>query len=149
MKLVTQFSVFLVNKPGVLARVLSDIARAKLNMIAMTMADTTEHGVLRLVIAKPEQARQVLKQLGVPVTETDVLALDLPNRPGAMADVCNRLAAEHINIAYAYATSGAAGGRTTGIIKVADMAKAMKVLQQAAPKRRTATGLGRRPRVRT
>jgi len=148
MSVQTQFSVFLVNKPGVLAQVLGELAKAKVNLIAMTLADSTEHGVLRLVVDQPDKARDVLKRLSVPVTETDVICVELSNRPGAMADVCSRLAAEHINISYAYATSGAGGGKTTGVFKVADMKKAMKVLQQGRLKRRKTAGLGRRPKVK-
>ena len=148
MRVETQFSVFLVNKPGVLAQVLGELAKAKINIIAMTMADSTEQGVLRLVVNDPPKAREVLNRLSVPVTETQVICVELANKPGAMADVCARLAAEHINISYAYATSGARGGKTTGVFKVADLKKAMRVLESPpAPKRRV-THLGRRPRVR-
>jgi len=148
MQIETQFSVFLVNKPGVLAQVLGELAKAKVNIVAMTMADTTEHGVLRLIVDNPPGARQVMKRLSIPVTETEVLAVDIPNRPGAIADICQRLAAEHINISYAYATTGAAGGKTMVIVKVADMTKAKGVLQQPPGRRREST-LGRRPKVRT
>jgi hypothetical protein len=148
MQVETQFSVFLVNKPGVLAQVLGELAKAKINILAMTMADTTEHGVLRLIVDEPAGARQVMKKLSIPVTETDVLSVDIPNRPGAIADICGRLAAEHINIAYAYATTSAPGGKTRCIVKVADLSKAKSVLQ-TPPGRRRDTTLGRRPKVRT
>jgi hypothetical protein len=143
----TQFSVFLVNKPGVLAQVLGELAKAKVNIIAMTMADTTEHGVLRLIADDPGTARKVMKKLSIPVTEADVLAVEVPSRPGSIADICARLAADHVNIAYAYATSSGTGGKTMCIVKVADMTKAKSVLQAPPSKRRAGT-LGRRPKVR-
>lgn len=148
MQIETQFSVFLVNKPGVLAQVLGELAKSKVNIAAMTMADTTEHGVLRLIVDDPAAARQVMKKLSIPVTETDVLSVDIPNRPGSIADICARLAAEHVNIAYAYATTSASGGKTKCIVKVADMNKAKSVLQSPPSRRREGT-LGRRPKVRT
>ncbi len=148
MQSVTQFSVFLVNKPGILAQVLGELAKAKVNILAMTMADTTEHGVLRLIVDSTAGARKVMKRLSIPVTETDVLAVDVPNRPGSIADICGKLATEHINISYAYATAGAAGGKTKCIVKVADMNKAKGVLRSPPSKRRAGT-LGRRPKVRT
>jgi hypothetical protein len=148
MQVETQFSVFLVNKPGVLAQVLGELARAKVNITAMTMADTTEHGVLRLIVDKPAEARQVMKTLSIPVTETEVLSVDTANKPGAISDLCGKLAAEHVNISYAYATAGAPGGKSRLVVKVADMNKAKSVLQSPGPRRREAT-LGRRPRVRT
>jgi hypothetical protein len=130
----TQFSVFLVNKPGVLAQVTSALAKEKINLIAVTLVDSQEHGVLRLVPESATNARQVLQKLNLPLTETDVLCIDLPNNPGALADVATQLGTAHININYAYVTSGAPGGRTTGVFKVADQSKATHVLKKAAAK---------------
>jgi hypothetical protein len=129
MQIVTQFSVFLINKPGVLAQVVGAIAQAKINVVALTIVDAHEHGVLRLVGDNPDPLRQVLRQLNLPMHETAVLSIELPNRPGALAGVVVSLAAEHLNIEYAYVTAGAPGGRTTGILKVDNLPKAQKVLK--------------------
>jgi hypothetical protein len=147
MELVTQFSVFLVNKPGVLAQVTRQLAQAKINVVAMTMMDSSEHGVLRLVAGDPDQTRTALAELNLPTTETDVLLVEMANRPGAIADICSRLAAAHININYAYCTTGARGGKTNGVFKVADIKKAMKVLKVPTPKRRDMNRKLRRPAV--
>jgi hypothetical protein len=130
----TQFSVFLVNKPGVLAQVTRALAEAKINVVAMTLVDSQEHGVLRVVAEDPASTREVLKKLNLPMTETEVLCLDLSNDPGALADVAQLLGTNHVNINYAYCTSGARGGRTTGIFKVADPSKAYKLLKASGPK---------------
>ncbi len=130
MYVTTQFSVFMVNKPGVLAQVLGEFARAKINIIAMTMMDSVEHGVMRIVFAEPERAKDVFSKINMPYNETDVLCVNLANRSGALAAVAEKLARHHINISYAYCTAGAKGGRTTGVLKVADVKKAMKILQQ-------------------
>jgi len=106
---VTQFSVFLVNKPGILSRVCDELADKKVNLTALTLMDSVEHGVFRFVATDEERARLVLKALNLPMTETQVLAAEMPNRPGAMADLCARLNSRHISIKYAYVTSGAAG----------------------------------------
>lgn len=132
----TQFSIFLVNKPGVLARVLQRIAQEKINVIALSIMEATEHGVLRLVVQETDRTRQALNDLGVHRTEQSVLTYTLPNRPGALADVVERLAADHINVHYAYCTTGAAGGKTLGIFKVSDHSKAMQVLAERKPRRR-------------
>lgn len=145
MELVTQFSVFLVNKPGVLAQVTRQIAQVKLNIIAMTMSDSSEHGVLRLVTTDGQRVREALAALNLTVTETEVLLITLPNRPGALAEVCQKLADAHINISYAYCTTGASGGKTKGVFKVADVKKAMKVLKDRAPKTRDMKKRIRRP----
>jgi len=65
----------------------------------------------------------------MPYKETDVLCITLPNKSGALADVTEKLSDAHINISYAYCTAGARGGKTTGILKVADVSKAIKVLK--------------------
>jgi hypothetical protein len=130
MYIATQFSIFMVNKPGVLAQLLGEFARAKINVIAMTVMDSMEHGVLRVVFAEPEKAREVLSKLNAPHNETEVLCITLDNRSGALATVAEKLAKEHINISYAYCTAGAKGGRTTGVLKVADVKKTMRILQE-------------------
>ena len=132
-KTLNQFSVFLVNKPGVLAQVTGALAQEKINLVALTLVDSQEHGVLRMVVENAPEARRVLTKLNLPMTETEVLCVDLPNRPGALADVATLLGKNHININYAYVTSGAPGGRTTGVFKVADQAKALHVLKKATP----------------
>jgi hypothetical protein len=126
-----QFSIFMVNKPGVLARVLGEFARAKINIIALTMMDSVEQGVMRVVFAAPKKAEEVLSKLNMAYNETDVLCVNLTNKSGALAAVAEKLAKNHINISYAYCTAGAKGGRTTGVLKVADVQKAMKILQQS------------------
>jgi len=130
MRIEKQFSVFMVNKPGVLAQVLTEFARTKINIIAITMMDSVEHGVMRIVTESPNKARAVLSKLNMPQNETDVLCITLSNRPGALAEIAEKLAKNHINISYAYCTAGAKGGRTTGIVKVADVKKAIKILQK-------------------
>ena len=134
MRIETQYSVFMVNKPGVLAQVLTEIANARINLIAIAMMDSVEHGVMRMVAQSPVKIRNVLKKLNMPFGETDVLCITLSNRAGALANVTQKLAEAHINISYAYCTAGAKGGKTTGILKVADIKKAIKVLKNHADK---------------
>lgn len=131
MRDVTQFSVFLVNKPGVLAQVMGALAKSKINVVALTLVDSSEHGVLRLVCKAPERARKVLSRTHDYFTETEVLALELTNEPGAFAGAAQKLADAHININYAYCTGGAPGGKTTAIFKVADLNKALRVLKSS------------------
>src|SRR5512140_1793906 len=124
----TQFSVFMVNKPGMLAKVLAEFAKSKINIIAMTMMDSAEHGVMRVVAHPTAQVKDVLNALNMPHSETDVLCVTLDNHPGAFAEVVEKLSKNHTNISYAYVTAGAKGGKTTGVLKVADVKKAIKLL---------------------
>jgi hypothetical protein len=136
----TQFSIFMVNKPGVLAHVLGEFAKAKVNVIALTVMDSVEHGVLRVVLESPQKAREILTRSNMAFNETDVLCLNLTNQSGALADIAEKLAKSHINISYAYCTAGARGGKTTGVLKVADVKKAMKILE---PTQKIESNLGR------
>ncbi|MGA2914616.1 MAG: ACT domain-containing protein [Sedimentisphaerales bacterium] len=127
-----QFSIFMVNKPGVMAQILTEFARAKINITALTVMDSVEHGVLRVVCESADKMREVLNQLNMQFNETEVLCVTIDNRPGAFAAIAEKLAKAHINIAYAYVTAGAKGGRTTAVLKVADVKKAIKVLGDSA-----------------
>lgn len=129
MESMVQFSVFLVNKPGVLSQVCRELAKAKINIIALAMMDAVEHGVLRVIVSDPNQTRPVLRKLNIPLTETEVLAVRLANRPGAVADVCERLSAAHIQPSYVYCTTGARSGKTLAIFKVPDIKKATRVIE--------------------
>jgi len=129
MQVQTQFSVYLINKPGVLAGVTGALAKAKVNISALALMDSGEHGALRLVVDDPETTRSELGKISERWTETEVIVMDLENRPGTFAAIAQKLADEHINITYAYCSGGAPGGRTTAVFKVADLKKALKVLK--------------------
>src|SRR4051794_31307128 len=83
-----QITVFLENKPGRLASVLSGLAREKLNIIALSVMDRHEHSVLRLVTEDPVRTAQAIQALNTPSTESEVLLVELRNQPGALAHVC-------------------------------------------------------------
>ncbi len=126
-----QITVFLENKPGRLAQVLSVLADHKINIVALSVMDRHEHGVLRLVTDDEAATMRVIRDSNTHCTETDVLAVELKNQPGALAHICEMLAAEHISIEYAYCSSGGRNGKVFGIFKVANVEKAQRVL--AAP----------------
>ena len=123
-----QFSVFLINKPGVLANVTTAMAKDHINITALCMMDSVEHGVLRIVCDDPVRVRKLLGKTHDHWTESDVLLLGMDNRPGAFAQVARKLAEAHISIAYAYVTGGGNDGGSKAVLKVADMKKAIKVL---------------------
>jgi len=147
MYIASQFSIFMVNKPGVLARILGEFARAKINIVALTVMDSVEHGVLRVIFEEADRAREVLAKTNMPYNETQVLCVNLANRSGALAAVAEKLAKNHINISYAYCTAGAKGGRTTGVLKLADVKKAMKVLEPEAKRQNKSQPMVRRSKA--
>ena len=142
-----QFSVFMINKPGVLQQVCQDLGQAKVNIVALTMMDSMEHGVLRIVVDDAPEARNVLKRLDVPTSETDVIVVPMPNHPGALADICTRLGEAKCRVSYAYCTTGAKGGKTIGIFKVGNSRKAVSTLSSASSGRHKEPQL-RRPAAR-
>jgi hypothetical protein len=128
METTKQVSVFLENKPGRLANVLSALAREKINITALTVMDSHDNSVLRVVTGDLPRTREVLAALNARHAESDVLVVELRNQPGALAHVCELLGAEHINIEYAYCSAGGRNGKTFGIFKVSNTEKAMRVL---------------------
>ena len=125
-----QFSIFLVNKPGVLASVTSTLARANVNITALAMMDSVDSGVLRFLCDDPDEARAVLNSSGDNWTETDVVVVEVAHKPGAIADIALKLAKAHISVAYAYVTGGVGDGRTSAVFKLADTKRAYEVLSQ-------------------
>ena len=131
-----QITVFLENKPGRLAKVLSELARNKINIVALSVMDHQEHGVLRIVTDDQGQSTKLINDLNSPFREAEVLEVELRNQPGALAHICELLAAEHINIDYAYCSSGGRNGKVVGIFKVANVEKAIRVLSETPNHRR-------------
>ncbi len=145
MQMQTQFSVYLINKPGVLAAVTGALAKAKVNITALALMDAGEHGALRMVCDDPDKTRKVLGKTHDRWTEAEVLTLELDNHPGSFATIARKFAAGHVNITYAYCSSGAGGGKTTGVFKVSDARKARKVLAPARKTARKDAGTTRKP----
>ena len=133
METAKQVSVNLENKPGRLANVLRTIERLKVNVTAMSVMDSHDNRVLRLVTSDLDRTRQALKEMNTSHTEHDVLLVELRNQPGALAHVCEKLAGEHISIDYCYVSSGGRNGKVFGIFKVSNSVKATKALNGAAP----------------
>ena len=137
MQIRKQITVFLESKPGRLAHILSELARQKINIVALSVMDRHEHGVLRLVTDDEALTAKAMEAINTPFTESDVIAADLKNQPGALAHVCEVLAAEHIGIEYAYCSSGGRNGKVFGIFKVANLEKARRVLGTVGNNRKT------------
>jgi hypothetical protein len=131
-----QVTVFLENKPGRLAQVLSLLAHAKINIVALSVMDRHEHGVLRFVSEDEAATVKALQGMNAQFTESDVIAVELKNQPGALAHICERLAEEHISIDYAYCSSGGRNGKVFGIFKVSNIEKAQRILAETANHRR-------------
>ncbi len=131
MQTAKQYSVSLINKPGRLAALLAALNKEKVNLRALAVMDSTERGSLRFVPDDAAAATEVMTKASIRFDVTDVLLVDVPNRAGGFRNICERLAADHLNIDYAYssfATEGRAKGGSLAVIKVNDLAKAQRVL---------------------
>ncbi len=128
MSIEKQLSVFLENKPGVLARLCASFKEHHINIVALSVSDTVDHAVVRMVVSDPVKALHLLEERGVLVLETNVLAIKIPDRPGAMATVAEGLSNANVNIEYAYGTAGGGEKGSVLIIRVSDLEKAQRVL---------------------
>jgi len=100
---VTQLSIFLENRSGRLAEVTEILGRNGINIRALSLADTSDFGILRVIVNDPVKATAILKKEGFTVSETDVLAIEVEDRPGGLAGVLKILSTESVNVEYMYA----------------------------------------------
>ena len=128
-----QFTAFLENKPGRLHDVCLALAKEKISIQALTVTDSKDQSALRFVVDKTQKCREVLKKLGTRFSEAEVLVVELKHQPGALAHLCERLAAEHVNIDYMYCSAGAKNGRTVAILKATPLKKVQNVLSETSP----------------
>jgi len=126
--LIKQLSVFLENKSGRLHEVSSILGKEGINMSAFSVADTSEFGILRLIVSDHEKAFRVLRENLFSVSLTDVVCLNCPNQPGALARALEILAANEVSIEYLYAFS--LGDSANVVIKPDNLEKCITVLTQ-------------------
>lgn len=125
--IIKQLSVFLENKTGRLNEVTSLLGDAQINISAFNIADTSEFGILRMIVSDPAKALSVLKDASFSVSLTDVICLNTPNQAGALAKALNILADEGVFIEYLYAYSSEAKSANI-MLKPTDIQKCIKVL---------------------
>ncbi len=133
MQMAKQLSVSLVNKPGRLADMLGALSKGKVTFRALAVMDSGERGTVRFVPDDVTLAASLLEKNSVRYEASDVLLVEVPSQPGGFRKICERLAAEHLNIDYAYCSFDAGGkakGGVLAVIKVNDLAKAQRLLSE-------------------
>ena len=130
MEIAKQLSVFLANKPGTLAAVCAELARAKVNILALTITDTVDHSVVRMVLSDTEKALHIFEERGVLAVQSNVLMITNDNTPGSLGKIAARLAKAKINIEYAYLATSPTAKQGLLILRTDDTKKALKVLQK-------------------
>ena len=128
MQITKQLAVFLANRPGTLARVCDALGDAKINIQAISISDTVDHSVVRMVVSHPTRARRIFEEHGTLVVESDVLMIDGVNKPGALAKIAHKLAAAKINIEYAYCATSPKAKKGLLILRASIPEKALKAL---------------------
>ncbi|MBI3318649.1 MAG: ACT domain-containing protein [Candidatus Omnitrophica bacterium] len=129
-KVEKQLSIFLENRPGGLAKICGSLAEAGINILALTIHDTVDHAIVRLLADRPVKALLILEQLGLYILESDVILMDLENRPGALADVARKLARADINIEYAYCTATEHQGGGCLILRADEPERTLELLSE-------------------
>ena len=126
--LVKQISVFLENTKGRLFSVTDILAKNKINIRALSIADTTDFGILRLIVNNPDEAHTVLRDNNFTVRITDVVAVEIPDTPGGLASAMDLLNKNDVAVEYMYAFLGNLSSNAMVILKVDDTNKAVSVI---------------------
>ena len=127
---VEQIAVFLENKSGRLAEITKILASGGVNIRALTVADTADFGILRLIVDKVDEAKQILKSNGFTVGKTNVIAALVDDEPGGLAKVLDSISAAGINVEYMYGFVSKHGDNAVLIFRFDTMDKAIEVLKK-------------------
>ena len=129
MKLIKQISVFLENKSGRLSDILNVIGKNGIDISALSIADTTDFGIVRMIVNDPDKAAEILKSNNLVVKVTDVIALAVADKPGGLAGEIEKLKNPGISIEYMYAFIGKSDKGALVIVRVENPEKALEVLK--------------------
>jgi hypothetical protein len=128
---VEQISVFLENRSGRLAEITGVLARGGVNIRALSIADTADFGILRLIVDQPEAATHALKEAGFTVAKTEMVALEIPDRPGGLWGVLRTLDQAGINVEYMYAFVEKSGENAVVMFRFDEQDRAVEALTAA------------------
>jgi hypothetical protein len=128
---VEQISVFLENKPGGLAEVTRILKDANINIRALSLADTSDFGILRLIVNDVEKAKVALKANGISVGRTTMVAVEVPDKPGGLYSILELLSKEGVNVEYMYAFVERRGENAVIIFRFDDPDRAIDLLLKA------------------
>jgi hypothetical protein len=129
-RIVEQLALFLANKPGTLAEVCDALASERVNIYGLTISDTVDHAVVRMVVSDTRRALAVFESRGTLVIENEVLMIENDNKPGSLSEISSILSEHKINIEYAYLASMPSARRGLLIVRVTDTKKALKALSR-------------------
>ncbi|MEA2081291.1 MAG: ACT domain-containing protein [Elusimicrobiota bacterium] len=125
---IKQISVFLENKKGCLSEVTGVLSDGGINIRALSLADTADFGVLRLVVDEPARCVEILSKASIIAKETDVIAVEVEDRPGGLDKILKVFDANGINVEYMYATVEKTGNKAVVVFKIDEYDKALDAL---------------------
>lgn len=128
---IKQVSVFLENKRGRLYEALSAIAKEGINIRALSIADTSEFGILRMIVTDPDKAKEVLEKNEFTVKLTNVVAIAVKDKPGGLAEALKYIYDANINIEYIYAFVEKSGEKAVVVLRTENLDKTISILQQS------------------
>ena len=126
--LIKQISVFVENKSGKLSDVIKTIGENKIDIYALSIADTTDFGILRLIVSDPDKTKAVLREKGMVVKSTEVIAVVVEDKPGGLSHILDILKEKEIDIEYLYAFIGKNKNGATVVMKVDQPQHAIELL---------------------
>ncbi|HMA67099.1 MAG TPA: ACT domain-containing protein [Desulfosalsimonadaceae bacterium] len=129
---IRQLSIFMENRSGRLARITTTIGKEGINIRAMSLADTSDFGILRLVVTDVERARQALKEQGFTVRISEVIAVAIPDTPGSLGRLLGVIEQAELNVEYMYVVVEKKMEEAILIFRFDDLDRAAEVLQQNA-----------------
>jgi len=127
---IKQISVFLENTTGRLSEVTKTLANAYVNLRAISIADTADFGILRLIVDKNDKAIDVLNAAGFTTRQTDVVAVEISDTPGSLAKLMELFQQSQVNIEYLYASLEGQVGKAVVIFKLKDHEKGVQILSE-------------------
>lgn len=131
---IKQISLFLENKPGHLGSICKTLTEAKINIVTLSLADTQQFGIVRMIVNDWEKAREVLTKAGFVVNVRDVLAVAVRDEPGGMAELLDIIGNADVNIEYMYAFASHIGKEAVLVFRFDNPEKAAKALEAAGRK---------------
>jgi hypothetical protein len=125
-----QLSVFMENKPGRLSQICNALAENDINIRAMTVHDTVDHAIVRLIVDQPSKALVILEDEGAYTVAQDVVLLDIENKPGLISTIARKLFRADINIEYAYCTASKNQDYGCIVVKTKDPESTLEILEE-------------------
>ena len=128
--IINQISVFLENKPGQLCNLVNTLAGSGIDLKALSLAESQDYGILRIIVDEVEKATDIIKEQGWPCAVTPVISVTVPDEPGSLTKILSVIAENNVDLQYSYAFFSRVQGKACIILRVDDNEKVEKILKE-------------------